>query len=225
MKDRIQLSHKTFLNFPDERLLVATRQHWIVLLPPILFISLGGSFLIVLSVIIFSILLSFHPGTILTVLLITSIISFLTAKIIVEWFFHLYIITNRKILEFSYIPLSHFMVNDVILDEVRCTEIDVQANGVLNDLLDIGEIIITFDRPTHQEEFSLNRIHKARETASFLTLQLIDLTSSRPKKNVSENWFKLKSNPHKYRRQEDIVRDDAFEPNNLKEKIGGVVYE
>lgn len=224
MKDGIGRSLNTFLTFPDETLLMAKRQHWIVLLPPLLFLFLIGSFLAILSILLFSFLLSFHLHTVILLLILSSIFTFFITKTTVEWFFHIYVVTNRKILEFSYVPLSHFMVNDVILDQVRCTEIDVQADGIINDLLDIGTISICFDRPTHQEEFHITRIHQARETASFLACELIGPHTFGNKQKVTETWFRSKDNPKKYTYREEIIPEEAGENGHIKEKLGGILY-
>ncbi len=61
-----------------------------------------------------------------------------------------------------------------MLDRVNCTEIDLRTNGFMNELMDMGDIAITFDRPTHQEEFILKDIQGSHELANFLTQQLLD---------------------------------------------------
>ena len=119
-------------------------------------------------------------------LLISATISIIT-KLIIDWYFHIYILTNRKILEFRYTPLTSYIVNDIMLDRVYCTEVDFQTNGLLHDLIDMGDIMITFDRPTHQEEFVLRDIHACQEVGVFLTQQLMDGNQNQP---IHPIWFR-----------------------------------
>lgn len=107
-------------------------------------------------------------------------------KMIIDWYFHIYILTNRKILEFRYTPLTSYIVNDIMLDRVFCTEVDYQTSGILHDLLDLGDVIITFDRPTHQEEFVLRDIQECGQIGVFLTKQLLD---DNPRDPITPIWF------------------------------------
>ena len=100
-------------------------------------------------------------------------LSFIT-KNIIDWYFHMYILTTRKMLEIRYTPLSSYIMNDVLLDKVNCTEIDFRTKGIVNELLDIGDVVITFDRPTSQEEFVLRDIKSCHKLGSFLTRKLMD---------------------------------------------------
>lgn len=86
----------------------------------------------------------------------------------------MYILTTRKILEISYNPLSSRIVNDVLLDHVNCTEIDLKTNGFFNELIGMGDIVITFDRPTHQEEFVFRDIEECQDLGKYLTRKLMD---------------------------------------------------
>ena len=86
----------------------------------------------------------------------------------------MYIVTNRKILELKYTPLTSYTVNDIMLDQVNCTEIDLISKGFLNEIIDMGDISITFDRPTNQEEFIFKDIQGSHELTIYLTQQLMD---------------------------------------------------
>lgn len=86
----------------------------------------------------------------------------------------MYILTTRKILEISYNPLSSRIVNDILLDHVNCTEIDLRTHGFFNELIGMGDIVITFDRPTHQEEFVFRDVKECHDLGRFLTRQLMD---------------------------------------------------
>ena len=65
-----------------------------------------------------------------------------------------------------------------MLDRVNCTEVDLQSNGFFNEIIDMGDICITFDRPTRREEFVLKDIQGSHELATYLTQQLLDAPQS-----------------------------------------------
>lgn len=165
---------RTFLTLVGEKLLFVQRKHIFVIFLPILFISVTFSLLLLFASFIFLNTLDSIPLFITTALLLLSItLSFIT-KIIIDWYFHLYILTNRKILEVWYTPLASYVVNDVMLDKVNCTEIDLHKDGFIRELLDIGSVVITFDRPTHEEEFVLRDIPHSNSIEKFLERQLMD---------------------------------------------------
>lgn len=151
-----------FVTLAGEKLILARRRHWSAFVFPTIFIGAIGVVAVLLVIFASSVLNSFSP--LLFALLIGIIVLLLSfvAKIITDWYFNLYIVTNRKILEVSYKPLASREVNEVLLDQVRCTEIDTKIEGLVNEVLDVGDIIVTFDRPTHQEEFVFTKIGNPR---------------------------------------------------------------
>lgn len=162
---------QAFLTLSGEKILVAKRKHWITIFLPLG--TLGGVGLLGLVTIcsIFFIFPILRLTPILTAALsitLTSLIVSLAMQLVIAWYFRLYIITNHKILQISYTPLGRYWSNSILLDQVRCTEIDIQTNGIVNQLLNKGSIVITFDRPTHEEEFMLNDIKDPRKTGAFL---------------------------------------------------------
>lgn len=157
-----------FLSLPGERLLFFKRQHWIVILPLVVSVFLIVLASIIISYIVFVTVFSqfFFFLTFLLFALVGTVL-FLT-KVLTEWYFHLYVITTKKIIELSYRPLCSDTINDVLLSQVRCTEVDVRTKGFIHELFDIGDIAVTFDRPTHQEEFIFCDIKNPREMGLFL---------------------------------------------------------
>jgi len=73
------------------------------------------------------------------------------------------------VLELTYTILFSYAINDVSLSQVRCTEIDTQMNGFIDRWFDKGTVSITFDRPTHQEEFHLSGIPEPEKTGILLS--------------------------------------------------------
>lgn len=181
---------------PGEHLLIVKRKHWFNLLFPIITTILFGIFSIVF---LYFILLGFlfHPFLFIPVIsAVFAIITAILMKIFIDWYFHLYIVTDRKILEVWYTPLFSHVINGILLDQVNCTEIDINTNGLLNEILDMGTITITFDRPTHQEEFSLTNIGNPRK----IGMQLSNMFITEQKQTYQPaRWYKdEKSNKFKF---------------------------
>ncbi|MDP3987876.1 MAG: hypothetical protein Q8P80_01890 [Candidatus Levybacteria bacterium] len=159
---------ENFLSQPGEELLIVKREHWFVVAVSLIFCIFFG---LVFSAVSFFALLfyTWHPTLFILSILTTIILTLsLTTKSVIDWYCHLYIVTSRKILEVCYIPLFSHVINGVFLDQVRCTEIDVKTKGILSEFIDMGDVVITFDRPTHQEEFVFYNIKDPRGTGIFL---------------------------------------------------------
>ncbi|HWY79421.1 MAG TPA: hypothetical protein VNW29_03620 [Candidatus Sulfotelmatobacter sp.] len=180
-----------FLTLKDEQLLLVKRKHPFVVLGPVLITGLLTLFFISTAFVIFQDFFVSSSLFFVTTLLLISIAISLCTKTIVDWYFHMYILTNRKILELRYTPLTSYIVNDVMLDRVNCTEIDLMSNGFFNEIIDMGDIVITFDRPTRQEEFVLKDIQGSHELTTYLTQQLLD-GAPQPTSLMQQNtiWFK-----------------------------------
>ncbi|MCL4354209.1 hypothetical protein M1349_01925, partial [Patescibacteria group bacterium] len=177
------------LNLPDERVLVAKRQHWLTLATP-LFTIISISLLFVFSSFYIFILTLFTPTVFVSsIAAIFLLASSLVAKSIVDWYFHLYVITNRKILEVCYSPMFSHSLCDVLLDQVRCTEIDVKINGIVNELFNNGDIIVSFDRPTHQEVFTIKSIENPNEIGHILGHAFASVV----KEDSDTLWYRLKN--------------------------------
>lgn len=182
-----------FLTLSGEKLLLVKRRHPFVIFFPALVITVIICALILCSAVLFTNLFPSPSLFITTVLLLISILLTFITKSIMDWYFHLYILTTRKVLEVWYAPLYSHVMNDVLLDQVNCTQIDFKRNGFLNELLDMGDVVLTFDRPTHQEEFVLKDINKCYKLGIFLTRKLLDKNPQNETNNVQTIWFKRPS--------------------------------
>jgi hypothetical protein len=178
-----------FLTLEGEELLIVTRKHPFTIILPIFFITFVMCLMILSAAILFTTLFPSPSLFITTVLLFISILLTFITKSIMDWHFHLYVLTNRKILEVWYAPLYAHVMNDILLDQVNCTQIDSRRNGFLNELIDMGDVVLTFDRPTHQEEFIFKDISKSYKSGVFLTRKLLDRSLHRPAA-VQPIWFK-----------------------------------
>lgn len=191
---------ETFLTLPRERLVFAQRQHWFVLIVPIL----GTIFISILCfiTIFFLSIIHFYSFFLLitgSLLLLTLTISAIT-KLTMEWYFHFYLVTNRKILQITYKPFINDKINELLLDQVKCTEVDVNVNGILNETIDMGDVTITFDRPTHEEEFTFSHMQSPRQIGLFLA----DAFDTHPEENTNIIWYHQKTKESRWRFTEQI---------------------
>jgi hypothetical protein len=158
----------TLLMLPGEKTILHKRQHiFAVIIPIVIACILAGGLMTALFTGFFLFYHAFHLMVISWGIILIATLSLIT-KTIIDWYLHMYIVTNRRILEIQYKPFFSQDVNDVLLDQVRCTEIDVKIHGYIHALMDIGDIIITFDRPTHQQEFILHDIKAPRKIGTLL---------------------------------------------------------
>jgi hypothetical protein len=191
-----------FVCLPDEKLILATRTHWIITAIPLLLIFASTS---VSTLLLLLTPLNQHlpPPLILTILLSVLFLALVNAGFIfLSWYFHFYIVTSRKILEVRMLPFLYCNISDVFLDQVRCTEIDIKKDGLVRVLVNMGDIILTFDRPTRQEEFILTNIHDPEAVGLFLgdTIEMLRLESE----SNPLIWYKDKSPPHHFRITDEI---------------------
>lgn len=177
-------------SFAGEETLLAIRPHWLEFIPTLLLIILGT---LSAEGIIIMLVLPHFPFIYLSLLAIvcTLIVGVLGAVFtIAHWFFHGYVLTESRIMEFYSLPLLMHMTNGILLNQVRCTEIDFAKNGLLHHLFNIGDITITFDRPTRQEEFVLRHISMPEE----VSLSLSTILDTRPtSKDLHPLWKKASS--------------------------------
>lgn len=170
-----------YLNLPGERLLIAKRQHWFVLVGPV-FLTFFSAVIVIIFSFVVSSFLSFQMLTVVFGLSLVTILvtcSLLT-KIVVDWYYHLYIVTTRKILDVWSAPLFSDNVNDVFLDQVRTTEVDTKVDNVVNQFFDVGDVIIAFDRPSKEKVFVLSSIRNPRQTGMYLGDTLESIMQSSP---------------------------------------------
>ncbi|MFA5932789.1 MAG: hypothetical protein WCV81_00815 [Microgenomates group bacterium] len=187
-------SCNAFLQYPNEKVIVVVRKHFITTFTTLLLIFLLIFFFLSGSVIIYyflgSILLLFT-----SVMLSLNIGIILLTRTLTDWYFHSYIITNKKILEIAFSPFTSCIMNEVLLEQVRVTEVDMQTNGMLYDLLGIGNVLITFDRPTHSQEFELKNVKNYRKVGHLLCHELTGNNLNKGQINIEQSWYKDKFNP------------------------------
>lgn len=191
-----------FLTLPQEELSISIREHWVVLLLPITSTLFMGVFFISIGYLFLGVVLQ-SPLLLASLMLLTLIlVSIAMLKILIDWYFHFYLLTNRKILEISYLPPFSKLVNSILLEQVRCTEIDVKTDGVINGILDMGDISITFDRPTHQEEFVIKNVKNPQKVGAFLSyhMGLMNTAFSNPA------WSRKKNESNKFMFREELYK-------------------
>lgn len=191
------------LTLPGEEIIVAKRKHWFVIVSPIVVTTLINAMFIFLSAYSFLFLLGSLQLFVLSVFTFSSIALIITVKSFIDWYFHIYVITNHKILEVSYAPLFSHVICDVLLEQVRCTEVDVRMNGIFNELMNKGDISLTFDRPTHEEEFILTDVKNPRKIGATLVgaFEMIMERTTTPTPTI---WYQTKKEPDEFKFIEQI---------------------
>lgn len=179
MKQIIQptIPLQEFLTSKDEKILMWQRTHWIFPLWNCLE-TLGMGFLFIISSLVFlGRITESQKFFIVYEYFIFCLLLFLISKIVVDWYLHFYLVTNNKILEIRYSPFFSYKTNCVLLNQVHVTEIDNNKFGIIKELFDFGDITVTFDRPTHEDEFTFKNIAYPVQLATTLQ-QYFSLTTS-----------------------------------------------
>jgi hypothetical protein len=159
----------SFLSLPDEKLIIARREYWLCLLPTIFLATISLITFIIISYLLSITIIKSPLIFICTTLVASSIFLSSVTKAIVDWYFHIYIVTSRKLLELCCVPLFSDNVNDVFLDQVRTIEI----NSMVCELLDIGDVTIVFDRLSKEEVFVLKHVKNPRATSVLIADALV----------------------------------------------------
>ncbi|RJQ38492.1 hypothetical protein C4559_01745 [Candidatus Microgenomates bacterium] len=170
-----------FITHSDEKLLAAKRSHLFVLFAPLV----GTIFFACISIFSIFIFQKLFPLIVSPTLLVGVIFVFslcmlsLTIKLFVDWYFHLYVVTSRKILEVCYKPFFSKDIRVIPLDQMRCVEVNVTTQGFIKTLLDIGDVSIKLDLLTHQDIFTMTNIISPQKTGIDITEALNHLIVSR----------------------------------------------
>lgn len=203
---------QNFLTSPGERLIVAKRQHWFVLFSPLMITGLLTLLLISLSAFLF-----LGPAANPTLFVISLSLSLsasasIIAKNLADWYYHIYMVTTKRILEVSCAPLFFHSINDVALDQVRVTEIDVKIRGFVNELLEMGDVIIEFDRPSHEKMFTISSIKDPSTTGALIANSLKLMMEQSPV------WFQPRSHTSDlYKFTEDVFDHDHEQTPSVAE--------
>ncbi len=206
LRDRLSDSQiGKFKLFEDEELIFATREHWLPLTVRLIRQTVLGLLAASVFASVFILLLHSPSLALSSFFLILLIASIVSIRDLIHWSFHLYIATNKQIIEIHYSPLLSEAINSVLLDQIRCTEIDVEMYGIIPELIGIGNVELTFDRPTHKEEFIIRDIRAPRKIANLLSAQIHQ--GVRPTLAVAQTtapitrpmWIKeMKSNKYRF---------------------------
>lgn len=200
MKDRITKDDMGGLMlFEDEEPIFALREHWLTLLFRATKITLVGLIVGSISSIVVYYVLQSWQTTVLAGFFVLLVAAFIMLREFIHWSLHLYVATSKQLIEIHYNPLFSHVVNSVLLEQIRCTEIDVDMFGIVPELIGIGNVILTFDRPTHKEEFVLKGIRSPRRIANILSTQIYHTKGTKNLSNSQPLWIKeLETNKYKY---------------------------
>src|SRR5258708_4129457 len=159
---------KVFLTLPGKKVLIAKRQHPFILIQNIALSILSTLLVFGLLGYISFILFNSWQLILTSVLITTELILILLTKVFSDWYYHIYVITNRKIMEIITVPSSSNVINEVFLDQVRTTEVDTKINNFFGELINLGDVKISFDRPSHDEVFLIKNIYNPTTTGIYL---------------------------------------------------------
>jgi len=193
---------KNFLTMNGERPLVVTRKHPLVLISPLFLLSLTSLIAISAVFYFFSVMIQSHFFFTISTLVILNITLAAAVKILIDWYFNLYIATTRRLLEIRYTPLTSFNFYQVLLDQVKCTEVDMSKNGIVSDFIDVGTVSLTFDRPTQHEVFALSNIRHSKNIGIYLSNEFSNLGKYNSK-NI-DLWYKDLEEKRKFIYQEEL---------------------
>ena len=199
----INYSDSNFLNLEGEEVHLVLRPHGLTLMPSI--VLLGFLVIALVSAITAAgVYLSLSLLSILGLLSVIIFGLFILGQTILGWYLHLYVVTSRKILELSYSPFGDCIINNILLDQVRCTEVDMHSPGFFYQLLDIGNISITFDRPTHQQEFLIEKIKDYRKVGNHISTLLVP--HEKPfGKDLEALWIRDRTDPARFTYTETLT--------------------
>ncbi len=192
---------KKLVTLPGEKIIFARRKHRFVIVVPFLIAIILYTFFVTILFVVFILyrfnLFIFFLGFFsLTVAGLTAL-----NKVLINWYYRLYIVTDRKIMEVNCSPLFSNHISDVLLDQVRITEVDVDIKGLINEFFDMGDVIITFDRPSHQEVITIADIRKPQEVENYLSNAFEQLMHETPV------WFVKRKKDDTYKYGEDIEEE------------------
>lgn len=219
-KNELQLENGKTIDLRDttEKIFLRKRKHWIVLVAPVFSLLIGYIFILAISL---GASLMYYQLRILAlpfVILLTILIINIVVKLVMDWLFHFYVLTNKRILDIQYSPLFKDIINNVILSQVKTTEVSFESKGFVNRLFNLGNVIVTFDRPTHADEFLLDDIADPKDVC-FLMARVLDITGQN---NLAANqdlmarpvWTRTNDTAHPYHITDEIVpkRNYGFAP-------------
>ncbi len=204
LNDRLSDAQITkFKLFDDEELIFACREHWLPLVLRLVRQALTGFIIAVALGFVFAFFLKSLSLAVSAFFLIVLLTNIVAVRELIHWCYHLYIATNKQLIEVRYSPLLSHAINSVLLDQIRCTEIDVEMYGIIPELIGIGNVAITFDRPTHKDEFVIKGIRSPRSVANLLSAQIHQSVPSVPKQTMQSPekllWIReLKQNKYRF---------------------------
>ena len=193
-----------FITLPGEKLILAQRKHWYSFVFPLSILAFIAFASIIGLIVLSSIFTSYIELLIASALFIAIAAATFIGKLIIDWYFNFYVITSKKIVEVSYRPVTSRHTNEILIDQVKCTEIDTRVDGIIHELLDIGDVIITFDRPTHQEEFVLADMSDPKKIESNLENALCPVGEDTRNVTGASLFNRAKEDPNKWRYLEEI---------------------
>lgn len=177
-------------NLDQEKTIIAKRKHWI---HP--FLQVGIIFLT--SLLFFStVLMAFSFINDWRLFLYTAFVIFIatfvvSAKTFVDWYFHFYVITTKRIIEISHSPMFFSRINGLLIDQIRCIEIEERRSGIIKEIFDYGDVVVKYDSATRSDSFRFSNIPSPSEFAYMLNKIMLPQNSPFQYQQIRRNNEKL----------------------------------
>lgn len=127
----------------DEKLLIFVRQHWYVLLTPIIF-AIGASLFPLILIVLFAKIIVANPGSSILFMLGWTLyimcIWFILSYRVVFHILNIWIVTDSRILDIWQIAFFNRKVSELHLESIQ--DISVNTSGIIQSYFNFGNIDI-----------------------------------------------------------------------------------
>lgn len=129
----------------DEQIQILLRQHWITNLAWLTLSIIGFAIpFVVMDVIKNNRLADFSqiPQNILSAVLVLWFLGVLTYAVenYLRWYFNIYIVTNRHLVDVNFYNLTNRDITEIRLDDIQ--SVSSKINGILESLFQFGDVIV-----------------------------------------------------------------------------------
>src|SRR5260370_26279819 len=146
-----------------ERIYTIQRKHVISIVLPLASYILIMTILIIVSIIARIFLVISPLFFIDTVLLLLSFLAVFAMFISVNWFYQLYVVTNKRILHIHFFETQGEHFEEVFVAAEIEIKISRVANNFIYDILNVEDIYIEFRREYRQEPFIIRIPNRPEE--------------------------------------------------------------
>lgn len=163
--------------FPEEEILNIQRQHWILILPTLVIISLAILAVIAILISLFTYQYIQQIQQIVFVILLAFVfITFLLALVIylcLQWYYQIYIITTKRLVHIHFFRIAGFHLDEVLHEQTRPIEIDRNPENFIFNILEIEDVYVYFKRLERPDPFIFKTPHNSNVIVDILENHLL----------------------------------------------------